>query len=104
MFGYFLDVNHCKFNVLHNPSSSQHYDRPHYSFRCDIESKHYTRMYCFKGLHTWVSRCPQTNSPMVHVYKGCIKYKQAGVHKFAPITVAADSADHVWAFSCSSIS
>ena len=31
----------CKcVNVLHNPPNSQHYDRPHYSFRCNIESKH----------------------------------------------------------------
>ena len=41
----FLDVKLCKFYVLHNPSSSQHYDRPHYSFRCNIESKHFTREY-----------------------------------------------------------
>ena len=26
----------------HNPSSSQHYDRSHYSFMCNIESKHIT--------------------------------------------------------------
>ena len=38
MFGYFLGMKLCKFNVLHNPSGSQHYDRPHYSLRCNIES------------------------------------------------------------------
>ena len=31
MFIYFLGVKLCKYNVLHNPSSSQHYDRSHYS-------------------------------------------------------------------------
>ena len=44
---YFLGVKLCKFNVLHNPSSSQHYDKSHYSFRCIIESKHFTREYTF---------------------------------------------------------
>ena len=29
-FGYYLGVKLCKFNVLHNPSSYQHYDRPSY--------------------------------------------------------------------------
>ena len=48
MFGYFLGVKICKFNVLHNPSSFQHYDRPYYSFRCNIESKHFTYTYRFK--------------------------------------------------------
>ena len=47
MFGYFLGVKLCKFDVHHNPSSSQHYDRPHRSFRCNIESKHFTRKYSF---------------------------------------------------------
>ena len=41
MFGYFSGVKLCDFHVLHSPSSSQHYDRPHYSFRCNIESKHF---------------------------------------------------------------
>ena len=37
----FLGVKRCKFNVLHNPPSSQHYDKPsYYNFRCNIESKH----------------------------------------------------------------
>ena len=44
---YFLGVKLCKFVVLHNPSSSQHYDGSHYSFRCIIESKHFTRKYTF---------------------------------------------------------
>ena len=35
----------CKFNVLHNPSSPGNHDRPHYSFRCNIESKHFTWKY-----------------------------------------------------------
>ena len=48
MLGYFLGVKLCKFNVLHSPSSSQQYDRPHYSFRCNIESKHFTQIYSFK--------------------------------------------------------
>ena len=38
MFIYFLGVKLCTFNVLHHPSSFQHYDRSHYSFRCNIES------------------------------------------------------------------
>ena len=29
-------------NDLHNPSCSQHYDGPRYSFRCNITSKHFT--------------------------------------------------------------
>ena len=35
----FLDVKLCKFNVLHNPSRFQHYDRPHYNSKCNIKSK-----------------------------------------------------------------
>ena len=31
MFGYFLSVKLCKFNVLDNPSNPQRYDRPHCS-------------------------------------------------------------------------
>ena len=50
MFGYILGVKLSKFNVLHNPSSSKHYDRPRYSFRCNIESKHNTRMYSFEPI------------------------------------------------------
>ena len=34
----FLGVRLCKLNILHNPSSTQHYDTPHYSVRCNIES------------------------------------------------------------------
>ena len=41
MFGYFSGVKLCKFNALHNPSSSQHYDMSHYSFMCNIEFKHF---------------------------------------------------------------
>ena len=43
MFIYFSGVKLCKFNALHNPSSSQHYDRYHYNLRCIIEYKHFTR-------------------------------------------------------------
>ena len=41
-FDYFQGVclKLCKFNALHNPSRSRHYNRPHYSFRCNIKSKH----------------------------------------------------------------
>ena len=49
MFGYFLGVTLCKFNVLHNSSSSQH--RPHYSFKCNIESNYFTQMYSFETSH-----------------------------------------------------
>ena len=35
MFCYFLGVKLYKCNVLQNPSSSQHFHRPHYSFRCN---------------------------------------------------------------------
>ena len=38
----FLGVKLCKINVRHNPSSYQHYDRPCYIFRCNIEPKHFT--------------------------------------------------------------
>ena len=47
MFVHFLGVKLCKLNVLHNPSSSQRYDLPHYSFRCNIECKMFTRIYSF---------------------------------------------------------
>ena len=40
----------CKINVVLNPSSSQHYDRSHYSIRRNSESKHFTREYTFKQL------------------------------------------------------
>ena len=40
----FFSLQLYKFNVLHNPSSSQHSDRPHYSFKCNIESQHFTQM------------------------------------------------------------
>ena len=36
-----------KFNVLGNPFSPQRYDRPHYGFRCNIDSKHVTRIFTF---------------------------------------------------------
>ena len=47
MFIDILGVKLCKFNVLHNPPSSQHYDRSqgHYSFMCNIESRHFTGEY-----------------------------------------------------------
>ena len=47
MFISFLGVEFCKFNVLHNPSSSQHNYMSHYSLWCIIESKHFTREYTF---------------------------------------------------------
>ena len=48
MFIYFFGVDLRKFNVLHNPSSPQHYDSSHYSFMCNIESKHFKREYTFR--------------------------------------------------------
>ena len=47
MFIYFLGVKLCTFNVFHNISSYQHYDRSNYSFRFIIEYKHFTREYTF---------------------------------------------------------
>ena len=41
----FLFEKLCKCNVLYNPSSPQIYDRPHYSFRCNIEYKNITWIY-----------------------------------------------------------
>ena len=43
MFIYFSGIKLCKFNVLHNPSGSHHYDRSHYILRCIIEYNHFTR-------------------------------------------------------------
>ena len=41
MFGYFLGAKLREFNVLLNPSSSQHYDRLDCSFKCNIEFEHF---------------------------------------------------------------
>ena len=41
MLGHFSGVKLREFNVLHNPSISQHYGRQHYSLRYKIESKHF---------------------------------------------------------------
>ena len=68
----FLDVKLCKFNVVHNPytCSSQHYDNPHYSFRCNIESQILrecialnTLYYTIRTEHVFMIR--QTTLPLI---------------------------------------
>ena len=62
MFIYLLGVKLSKFNVLYNPSSSQHYDGSHYSFSCNIESKHFTPEYTFKSLRVRLRTNSQSES------------------------------------------
>ena len=47
VFNYFVGVKLCKFKVLRNPCSSQHYDGSHYSLRCNIEFEHFAQEYTF---------------------------------------------------------
>ena len=72
VFNYFVGVKLCKFKVLRNPCSSQHYDGSHYSLRCNIEFEHFAQEYTFNVPDTLLLHASE-NQFSLYVHKGGLK-------------------------------